>query len=93
MPQILVLLADPVQLALQLLDAPALRLQELGLALNDVVELQEVLHGPVGAFWAGLHGESVLTTTSYSFDPTQGQDPPSPPALMSWGEGGTNEDY
>lgn len=56
-PETLILLADPVQLALQLLDAPALRLQELGLALDDVVELQEVLHGPVGAFRAGLHGE------------------------------------
>ena len=46
-PQTLVLLVHPVQLALQLLDSPTLGLQELGLALNDVVELQEVLHGSV----------------------------------------------
>lgn len=39
-PQVLVFLTDPVQLALQLLNAPALRLEELGLALDDVVELQ-----------------------------------------------------
>lgn len=75
LPQVLVLLADPVQLALQLLDAPALGLQELGLALDDVVELQEVLHCPVGALWAGLHGGGPasrgMTTTSHhhSFDP------------------------
>lgn len=65
--QVLVLLADPVQLTLQLLDAAALGLQELGLALNDVVELQEVLHSPVRALWASLHGGNpavrVLTTT------------------------------
>lgn len=75
LPQILVLLADPVQLALQILDAPALGLQELGLALDDVVELQEVLHCPVGALRAGLHGgspaSSGMTTTGHhhSFDP------------------------
>lgn len=76
LPQVLVLLADPVQLALQLLDTPTLGLQELGLALNDVVELQEVLHCPVGALWAGLHGGSpasrgISATTSHhhGFDP------------------------
>lgn len=58
LPQILVLLAYPVKLALQLLNAPALCLQELRLALDDVVELQEVLHCPVRALWAGIHGGS-----------------------------------
>lgn len=61
LPQILVLLANPVQVALQLLDAPALGIQELGLALDDVVELQEVLHCPVWALWAGLHGGSPVS--------------------------------
>lgn len=92
-PQVLVLLAYPVQLALQLLDATPLSLQELGLALNYIVQLQEVLNRPVGALRAGLHGggPSFGGVTSHSFGPRRGQDPPSPPALMSWGEGGTDE--
>lgn len=52
--QVLVLLAEPVQLHLQLLDPPALRLQQLLLALDDVVELQQVFHRPVGALGAPL---------------------------------------
>ena len=76
LPQAQVLLGDPVQLALQLLDAPPLGVQELGLALDDVVELQEVLHCPVGALRAGLHGgspasEGMASAASqrHSFDP------------------------
>lgn len=94
LPQVLVFLADPVQLALQLLDAPPLRLQKLGLALDDVVELQEVLDRPVGALWAGLHDGS-LSSRGYEHSQQQlvtpwGRDPPPPPAPMSWGEGGTD---
>ncbi|KAK2499554.1 hypothetical protein MC885_004906, partial [Smutsia gigantea] len=49
-----VLLGELVQLALQLFDAPPLGLQQLLLALDDVVQLQQVLHRPVGALgsWA-----------------------------------------
>lgn len=54
--QVLVLLAEPVQLDLQLLDTAPLCFQKLLLALNDVVELQKVLHGPVGALGAALAG-------------------------------------
>lgn len=61
-PQVLVLLADAAQLHLQLLDATPLRLQELLLALDDVVELQQVLHCPVRALRAALarfHGQDL----------------------------------
>lgn len=54
MAQVLILLAETVQLDLQLLDPPPLRLQEFLLAFNDVVEFQEVLHGPVRALGAAL---------------------------------------
>lgn len=63
--EVLVLLAKSVQLNLQLLNAPALGLQELLLALYDVVELQEVLHSSIGAVWAalpaGIHGCNSAT--------------------------------
>lgn len=90
LPQVLILLADAVQLALQLLDAPALRLQELGLALYDVVELQEVLHCPVRALWAGLHGGGPssrgMSTTSHSFDPVGPRStPPTSPDELGGG--------
>lgn len=52
--QVLVLLAEPVQLHLQLLNPPPLRLKKLLLALDDVVELQQVFHCPVGALGAPL---------------------------------------
>lgn len=52
--QVFVLLAEAVQLDLQLLDSPPLGFQKLLLALDDVVQLQQVLHGPVGAFRAAL---------------------------------------
>lgn len=93
LPQVLVLLADPIQLALQFLDAATLSLQELGLALNDVVELQEVLHCPVGALWAGLHGgcpasRGISTTTSHhhGFDPVGPRSTP-PTSPDEWGGG------
>lgn len=54
MTQVLVLLAEPIQLDLQLLDSAPLRFQEFLLAFNDVVEFQEVLHRPVGALRASL---------------------------------------
>lgn len=54
--EVLVLLVDTVELRLELFDTPPLRLQELGLVLNDVIELQEVLHSPAGAVWVRLHG-------------------------------------
>lgn len=98
LPQVLVLLADSDQLALQLIYTPALSLQEFGLALDDVVELQEVLHCPVGVLWAGLHGERPGSRQSpprrhrhHRFDPG-GPDPPPPPVLMSGGEGGKDRD-
>lgn len=47
--KVLVLLVDSVELCLELLNAPALCLQELGLVLNDIIELQEVLHSPARA--------------------------------------------
>lgn len=95
LPQVLVLLADAVQLALQLLDAPALGLQELGLALDDVVQLQEVLHRPVWAFRAVLHGggpADASTSLTRVRTPAGPEIHPSPPALMSGGEGRTNDD-
>lgn len=49
--KVLVLLVDSVELRLELLNSPALRLQELGLVLNDVIELQEILHSPARAVW------------------------------------------
>lgn len=52
--QVFVLLTEPVQLDLQLLDPAPLCFQKLLLALDDVVEFQKVLHGPVGAFWTAL---------------------------------------
>lgn len=52
--QVLVLLAEAVQLDLQLLDAAPLRFQKFLLALNDVVEFEKVLHGPIRALWAAL---------------------------------------
>lgn len=52
--QVLVLLAEPVQLDLQLLDTAPLCFQKLLLALDDVVELQKVLYSPVGALRAAL---------------------------------------
>lgn len=74
LPQVLVLLADAVQLPLQLLDAPALGLQELGLALDDVVQLQEILHRPVWAFCAVLHGggPADASTSLTGFGPRRG---------------------
>lgn len=58
--EVLVLLAEAVQLDLQLLNAPPLGLQKLLLALDDVVEFQEVLDSPVRALGAaltsGIHG-------------------------------------
>jgi len=63
--QFLVLLAEPVQLDLQLLDSAPLSLQKLLLALDDVVELQKVLHGPVRALGArmSIHDFSGLRTS------------------------------
>lgn len=91
LPQVLVLLADTVQLALQLLDAPPLGLQELGLAFDDVVKLQEILHRPVRAFSAVLHGGPLFVHQPRpGFDPGGAEIHPSPPALMSGGEGRTN---
>lgn len=52
--QVLVLLAEPVQLDLQLLDSMPLGFQKLLLALDDVVEFKKVLHGPVRAFGVAL---------------------------------------
>lgn len=52
--QVLVLLAEPVQLDLELLDAAPLSFQKLLLALDDVVELEKILHGSVGALRAAL---------------------------------------
>lgn len=52
--QVLVLLAEPVQLDLQLLDSASLGFEKLLLALDDVVEFQKVLHSPVRAFWTAL---------------------------------------
>lgn len=49
--KVLVLLVDPVELCLKLLNSPPLCLQELGLVLNYIIELQEVLHSPAGAVW------------------------------------------
>lgn len=90
--QVLVLLADTVQLTLQLLDAPALGLQELGLALDDVVELQEILHRPVRAFCAVLHGGPLCVHQArLVWTPVGPEIHPSPPALMSGGEGRTND--
>lgn len=90
--QILVLLADAVQLALQLLDASALGVQELCLVLDDVVELQEILHRPVRAFCAVLHGGLLFVHQPRpGFDPAGPEIHPSPPALMSGGEGRTNK--
>lgn len=90
LPEVLILLADPVQLALQLLNPPALGLQELGLALDDVVEFQEVFHSPVGALWAGLHGGTSggVTTTSrhHGFDPVGPRSTP-PTSPDEWGGG------
>lgn len=53
-PQVFVFLAESVQLHFQFLDAPPLSFQKLLLALNDVIELQQVLHCPVRALWAAL---------------------------------------
>lgn len=95
LPQVLVLLADSVQLPLQLLDAPSLGLQELGLALDDVVQLQEILHRPVWAFCAVLHGggpADASTSLTRVRTPAGPEIHPSPPALMSGGEGRTNDD-
>lgn len=52
MTQVLILLAQTVQLDLQLLDSPPLCFEEFLLAFNDIVEFQKVLHGPVRALWA-----------------------------------------
>lgn len=52
--QVLVLLAQPVKLDLQLFNSAPLGFQKLLLALDDVVEFKKVLHGPVRAFWAAL---------------------------------------
>lgn len=49
--KVLVLLVDAVKLCLELLNASALCLQELGLVLNYIIELQEVFHGPARAVW------------------------------------------
>ncbi|TNN56656.1 hypothetical protein EYF80_033193 [Liparis tanakae] len=53
------------RLDLQLLDSAPLSLQKLLLALDDVVELQEVLHGPVRALGArmSIHDFSGLRTS------------------------------
>lgn len=92
LPQVLVLLADAVQLPLQLLDAPALGLQELGLALDDVVKFQEILHRPVRAFCAVLHGgPRFVHQPRPVWTPAGPEIHPSPPALMSGGEGRTND--
>lgn len=91
MPQVLVLLADPVQLALELLDSSPLCLQQLGLALDDVVELQQILHGTVGALWAGLHDGSPYpsgTGRRHGEDPVGPRSTP-PTSPEEWGEGGT----
>lgn len=53
-PQVFVLLAESVQLHFQFLDAPPLSFQKLLLALDDVIELQQVLHCPVRALRAAL---------------------------------------
>lgn len=86
--QVLVLLADAVQLALQLLDASALGLQELGLVLDDVVELQEILHRPVRAFCAVLHGGPLFVHQPRpGFGPGGARDPPLPTSPDEWGGG------
>lgn len=91
LPQVLILLADPVQLALQLLDAAPLCLQQLGLALDDVVELQQVLHSAVGALRAGLHDGSPDPSGAgrrHGEDPVGPRSTP-PTSPEEWGEGGT----
>lgn len=65
-----VLLADSVQLHLQLLDAASLGLQQLLLALDDVVELQQVLHGSV----RGLLSAGVGARAGSPFHGRQGGD-------------------
>lgn len=57
--QVLVLLAEPVKLNLQLLDSAPLGFQKLLLALDDVVEFKKVLHSPVRAFWTSLTGALI----------------------------------
>lgn len=54
MTQVLILLAESVQLDLQLLNPAPLCFQKFLLALDDIVEFKEVLHGPVRALWAAL---------------------------------------
>lgn len=54
MTQVLILLAETVQLDLQLLDSAPLSFEKFLLAFNDIVEFKKVLHGPVGALWAAL---------------------------------------
>lgn len=92
LPETLVLLADPVQLTLELFDAAALSLQKLGLVLNDVVELQEVLHRPVRALRAGLHGHTqslrVGTTTGHKQLGPAGPQIHPPTSPDEWGGGG-----
>lgn len=68
--QLPVLLADPVQLHLQLLNAASLGLQQLLLALDDVVELQQVLHGSV----RGLLSAGVGARAGSPFHGRQGGD-------------------
>lgn len=52
--QVFVLLAETVQLDLQLLNSAPLGFQKLLLALDDVIEFKKVLHSPVRAFWTAL---------------------------------------
>lgn len=52
--QVLILLAETVQLDLQLLDSAPLCFEKFLLAFNDIVEFQKVLHGPVRALRASL---------------------------------------
>lgn len=62
-PQVFVLLAEPVQLHFKLFNAPPLSFQKLLLALDDVVELQQVLNRPVRALRAALpsiHADGYL---------------------------------
>lgn len=54
MAQVFILLAEAVQLDLQLLDSASLCFQKFLLAFNDVVEFQKVLHRTVRALWAAL---------------------------------------
>lgn len=49
--EVLVLLVDSVELCLEFLYAPPLSLQELGLVLDYIIELQKVLHSPARAVW------------------------------------------